>query len=114
MHALNSAVVHQSSVISSRRASSPPTSDPIDVDMLGSDVEEPQTTFVKSVGTTKILPLLTILQATQSRQKWKIVIDNSDEEPTAFRRRKEKFVDSSPTAAISSKLRTITMLAKYD
>ncbi len=58
VHALNSSVVHPSSVISSRRASSPPTSDPIDVDMLGSDVEEPQTTFVKSVGTTKIRPLL--------------------------------------------------------
>jgi len=54
------------------------------------------------------------LQATQSRQKRKVVIDDSDEEPTSFRGRKEKFVDSSPTAAINSKLRSITMLATYD
>jgi DNA mismatch repair protein MSH6 len=58
VHALNSSVAHPSSVISSRRASSPPTSDPIDVDMLGSDVGEPQTAFVNSVGTTKMRSLL--------------------------------------------------------
>ena len=58
IHALNSSVAHPSSVMSSRRASSPPTSDPIDVDMLGSDAGEPQAAFFNSVGTKKMRALI--------------------------------------------------------
>lgn len=45
---LNSSAHPPSSVVSSRLASSPPTSDPIDVDMI--DSAEKETAFLKSVG----------------------------------------------------------------
>jgi len=64
IHALNSSVAHPSSVMSSRRASSPPTSDPIDVDMLGPDPGERQTAHFNSVGTTKMRALLGLDQRT--------------------------------------------------
>jgi hypothetical protein len=47
---LTSPAVPPSSVLSSRRASSPPTSDIIDVDMLASD-EEDQSVVMKTVNT---------------------------------------------------------------
>ncbi|KDR79956.1 hypothetical protein GALMADRAFT_242120 [Galerina marginata CBS 339.88] len=81
-----------SSVASSRIASSPPSSDPIDVDMLHSDEEESrsQPSSAKS--------------ATQSRQKRKVVIDDSDEDtaegPKINGRRKASVRSSSPTDAI--------------
>ncbi|CAA7264271.1 unnamed protein product [Cyclocybe aegerita] len=78
-----------SSVASSRIASTPPTSDPIDVDMLASDDEETQASSAKSV--------------TQSRQKRKVVIEDSDDESNILNgRRKATFRSSSPTDAIRS------------
>ncbi|KAJ3497847.1 hypothetical protein NLJ89_g10297 [Agrocybe chaxingu] len=78
-----------SSVASSRIASTPPTSDPIDVDMLASDDEEAQAPSAKSV--------------TQSRQKRKVVIEDSDDESNILNgRRKAAFRSSSPTDAIRS------------
>lgn len=50
---VNSSVVRPTLIVSSERASSPPTSDPIDIDMVDSDVEEPQLTLFKSVSTNK-------------------------------------------------------------
>jgi DNA mismatch repair protein MSH6 len=47
-HALNSSAA-PSSVVSFRHMSSPPTSDPIDVDMVSSDAEHVQASSVKSV-----------------------------------------------------------------
>ncbi|KAF9485007.1 DNA mismatch repair protein Msh6 [Pholiota conissans] len=81
-----------SSVASSRVASTPPTSDPIDVDMVPSDEEMSVAASVKS--------------ATQSRQKRKIVIEDSDEDiadvPATNGRTKASFRSSSPTDAIRS------------
>ncbi|KJA23091.1 hypothetical protein HYPSUDRAFT_40213 [Hypholoma sublateritium FD-334 SS-4] len=82
-----------SSVASSRVASTPPTSDPIDVDMMPSDAETDGMASVKST--------------TQSRQKRKVVIEDSDDdddaEPLATKgRAKATFRGSSPTDAIRS------------
>ncbi|KAF8960367.1 hypothetical protein BDZ97DRAFT_1922267 [Flammula alnicola] len=81
-----------SSAASSRVASTPPTSDPIDVDMVPSDEEMDEPASVKST--------------TQSRQKRKVVIEDSDEEGAKAQatngRRKASFRSSSPTDAIRS------------
>ncbi|KAF9528358.1 muts domain V-domain-containing protein [Crepidotus variabilis] len=87
-HTSSSSGFQPSSVAYSRRASSPPTSDAIDVDMIDSE-EESQLSSAKSVG--------------QSRQKRKVVLDDSDNEATSkgqLGKKKERQFDSSPTAAI--------------
>jgi len=109
-HAVNSSAA-ASSVASLRRATSPPTSDPIDVDMAASDAERAQPSSVKPVCQLKLGERVERLIHDQvpasQRQKRKVVIEDSDEEAakaaTTNGRRIATFRSSSPTDGIRSK-----------
>ncbi|KAG5727213.1 DNA mismatch repair protein msh6 [Termitomyces sp. T112] len=90
IRALNSSAMGRS--VSSRSHSTPPTSDPIDVDMLTSDEEDPH-----------------LVQKTSQRKRKVVLLDSDEENDNSVRKqRKSTQPDSSPVSKAVSKKQRIT------